>query len=129
MQRNTMDREPGLFDEQRIKLRIGINLGDVIVDNDDIFGDGVNVAARLEARRARRISVSGWCTTRSVTSCRTRAQDRRAARQEYRRQSRYALRPEAIAEQPPSRLPPGMSIPPSRRATLVNRRPALRRSQ
>src|SRR5688572_14239588 len=34
--------------EQRIALRIGINLGDVIVDGDDLYGDGVNVAARLE---------------------------------------------------------------------------------
>ena len=33
----------------RIRLRIGINLGDVIIDGDDIYGDGVNVAARLEA--------------------------------------------------------------------------------
>jgi adenylate cyclase len=35
--------------EQRLELRIGVNLGDVIVDRDDIFGDGVNIAARLEA--------------------------------------------------------------------------------
>ncbi len=34
--------------ERRIVLRIGINLGDVVVDGEDIFGDGVNVAARLE---------------------------------------------------------------------------------
>src|SRR5262249_26634174 len=34
---------------RRLELRIGVNLGDVIVDGDDIFGDGVNVAARLEA--------------------------------------------------------------------------------
>jgi class 3 adenylate cyclase len=34
--------------ERRLELRIGVNLGDVIVDGDDIFGDGVNVAARLE---------------------------------------------------------------------------------
>ena len=34
-----------------IVLRIGINLGDVIVDGDDIYGDGVNVAARLEGTR------------------------------------------------------------------------------
>src|SRR5262245_52167538 len=34
--------------EQRIELRIGINLGDVIVEDGDIYGDGVNVAARLE---------------------------------------------------------------------------------
>jgi adenylate cyclase len=35
--------------ERRIELRVGINLGDVIVEEDDIFGDGVNVAARLKA--------------------------------------------------------------------------------
>src|ERR1700674_564323 len=35
--------------QSRLELRIGINLGDVIVDGDDIFGDGVNIAARLEA--------------------------------------------------------------------------------
>lgn len=36
-------------EDERIQLRIGINVGDVILDGDDIFGDGVNVAARLEA--------------------------------------------------------------------------------
>jgi class 3 adenylate cyclase len=35
-------------DEQRIKFRVGINLGDIIIDGDDIQGDGVNIAARLE---------------------------------------------------------------------------------
>ena len=35
--------------DQRIELRMGINLGDVIVDGDDIYGDGVNISARLEA--------------------------------------------------------------------------------
>jgi TolB-like protein len=49
VQRGMRDREPEVPDEQRIRLRIGINLGDVIADGDDIFGDGVNVAARLEA--------------------------------------------------------------------------------
>ena len=34
--------------EQRIEFRVGINLGDVVIDGDDIHGDGVNVAARLE---------------------------------------------------------------------------------
>src|SRR5260370_14141095 len=49
MQRGMIDREPELADERRIRFRIGINLGDVIAEGDDIFGDGVNVAARLEA--------------------------------------------------------------------------------
>ena len=35
--------------EKKIEFRIGINVGDIIVDGDDIFGDGVNVAARLES--------------------------------------------------------------------------------
>jgi TolB-like protein/class 3 adenylate cyclase len=39
----------GLPEERRIILRIGVNLGDVIVEGSDIYGDGVNVAARLEA--------------------------------------------------------------------------------
>src|SRR5260370_40787237 len=34
--------------EERIEFRIGINVGDIVVEDDDIFGDGVNVAARLE---------------------------------------------------------------------------------
>jgi adenylate cyclase len=49
VQRGMTDREPEVPDERRIKFRIGINLGDVIAEEHDIFGDGVNVAARLEA--------------------------------------------------------------------------------
>jgi adenylate cyclase len=49
MQRGMAEREPELSDDERIRLRIGINLGDIIVERGDIFGDGVNVAARLEA--------------------------------------------------------------------------------
>src|SRR5215470_8004505 len=41
--RNSMESR-----DLRIDFRIGINMGDVVVENDDIFGDGVNVAARLE---------------------------------------------------------------------------------
>jgi class 3 adenylate cyclase/pimeloyl-ACP methyl ester carboxylesterase len=41
-------KELDLIEDQRIRFRVGINIGDVIFDEDDIFGDGVNVAARLE---------------------------------------------------------------------------------
>src|SRR5690242_19525399 len=49
MQRGMAARAPAVPDEQRIRFRIGVNLGDVIVEEHDIFGHGVNVAARLEA--------------------------------------------------------------------------------
>jgi len=42
------EREAEVAEELRIRLRIGINLGDIIVEGSDIYGDGVNVAARLE---------------------------------------------------------------------------------
>jgi len=43
-----VERNAGLTQERRIEFRIGINIGDVIIDGGDIFGDGVNVAVRLE---------------------------------------------------------------------------------
>jgi adenylate cyclase len=49
IQRGMQRRNADLPAERAIQLRIAVNLGDVIVDGDDIFGDGVNVAARLEA--------------------------------------------------------------------------------
>jgi TolB-like protein/class 3 adenylate cyclase/Tfp pilus assembly protein PilF len=49
VQRGMAEREPELLEDQRVRFRIGINLGDIIVERGDIFGDGVNVAARLEA--------------------------------------------------------------------------------
>jgi adenylate cyclase len=49
VQRGMFEREAEVPDERRIRFRVGINLGDVIVEGEDIFGDGVNVAARLEA--------------------------------------------------------------------------------
>jgi class 3 adenylate cyclase/pimeloyl-ACP methyl ester carboxylesterase len=49
IQRGMIDRNKAVADEKRIVFRIGINVGDIIIDGDDIFGDGVNVAARLEA--------------------------------------------------------------------------------
>ena len=42
------DRNAGLPEDKRIEFRVGINLGDVVIDGEDIHGDGVNVAARLE---------------------------------------------------------------------------------
>jgi len=62
IQRDMVEREPTEPEEQRIRFRIGINLGDVIVEQQDIFGDGVNVAAQLEALA----EPGGICVSRMV---------------------------------------------------------------
>ena len=49
IQHGMAEREVGTPGDRKMLLRIGVNLGDVIVEGDDIFGDGVNVAARIEA--------------------------------------------------------------------------------
>jgi adenylate cyclase len=49
VQRGMVDRNAATPEDKRIRFRVGINLGDVIADDGDLFGDGVNVAARLEA--------------------------------------------------------------------------------
>jgi len=49
IQRAMINRNADIPEDRRITFRIGVNLGDVIVEPQDIFGDGVNIAARLEA--------------------------------------------------------------------------------
>lgn len=62
IQRLVGERNKGLSDERKVKFRIGINLGDVIEDRGDIYGDGVNIAARLESLA----SSGGICISESV---------------------------------------------------------------
>jgi adenylate cyclase len=52
VQQGVEDRSANLPESERVRLRIGINLGDIMVDEGDMFGDGVNVAARIEALAA-----------------------------------------------------------------------------
>src|SRR5690348_10904417 len=52
VQQGMEDRNANLPESECIRLRVGINLGDVMVDEGDMFGDGVNVAARIEALAA-----------------------------------------------------------------------------
>jgi adenylate cyclase len=68
VQREMTERNAGVDAGRRIELRIGINVGDIIIDGDDIFGDGVNVAAARGSSRAGRICVSRVCVIRCVTS-------------------------------------------------------------
>jgi class 3 adenylate cyclase/pimeloyl-ACP methyl ester carboxylesterase len=62
IQRGMLERNSAIPADQRIEFRIGINLGDVICEGTDIFGDGVNVAARLESIADR----GGICISRQV---------------------------------------------------------------
>jgi class 3 adenylate cyclase/pimeloyl-ACP methyl ester carboxylesterase len=48
VQRSMLKRNTGIPEDKQLIFRIGINIGDVIIDGEDIFGDGVNIAARLE---------------------------------------------------------------------------------
>ena len=48
VQRGMVERNADLPQDRRMLLRIGINIGEVVIDGDDIYGDGVNVAARLQ---------------------------------------------------------------------------------
>lgn len=49
IQRTVAERNVNISEDRRIEFRIGINVGDIIVDEGDIYGDGVNIAARVEA--------------------------------------------------------------------------------
>src|SRR5262250_2426049 len=108
VQRGMANREPEEPEERQIRFRMGINLGDVIVEEHDIFGDGVNVAARLEALA----EPGGICVSRVV---RDQVRDRLdytfedLGDQQVKNIARpvrvYALRLEAAAEGSLSRAP------------------------
>jgi TolB-like protein len=103
VQRGMIDCEPDVTEERRIRFRIGVNLGDVIVEEHDIFGDGVNIAARLEALA----EPGGICISRVV---RDQIRDKlpypfedmgeRSVKNLARPVRVYALRPEPVAAEP-----------------------------
>ena len=62
VQRGMTERNAAVAPEQRIEFRLGINVGDIIIDGEDIFGDGVNVAARLQTLA----EPGGICVSRVV---------------------------------------------------------------
>jgi len=62
IQRQMVERNAQVPPERRIQFRIGLNVGDIIIDDKDIFGDGVNIAARLEALA----EPGGICVSRAV---------------------------------------------------------------
>ncbi len=62
VQRTMVERNARVPEDRRIQYRVGINIGDIIVEGDDIYGDGVNVAARLEGLAR----PDGICISRTV---------------------------------------------------------------
>ncbi len=71
IQEEIASRNTELADDRKLTFRIGINVGDVMVRDDDLFGDGINVAARLEGLAEAGGSASlAACSSRLGTSCR-----------------------------------------------------------
>jgi TolB-like protein/Flp pilus assembly protein TadD len=109
IQRGMIHREPEVPEERRIRFRIGVNLGDVIVEEHDIFGDGVNVAARLEGLA----EPGGICISRVV---RDQIRDKlpypfedlgeQSVKNIARPVRAYVLRPETIADLPAANMSP-----------------------
>jgi len=103
MQRGMADRNARTVEDKRITFRVGINLGDVIAEPDDIYGDGVNVAARLEALA----EPGGICISRVV---RDQIRDKlpypfedkgeQSVKNIARSVRVFSLRPEVVAELP-----------------------------
>src|SRR5246500_4242751 len=108
IQRAMVDRDLDLAEERRLRFRIGVNLGDVIVDGGDIYGDGVNIAVRPEGLAAPgSICVSG--TVRDHIGERLPYAFEDMGEQNVKNIARpvrvYALRPEGVAATPARRLP------------------------
>jgi TolB-like protein/class 3 adenylate cyclase/Tfp pilus assembly protein PilF len=113
IQRAMIDRNADTPEDKRISFRIGVNLGDVIVEPEDIFGDGVNIAARLEAlAEPGGICISG--TVRDHIGDRLPYAFGDMGEQSIKNIGRpvrvYALRPEAVAHLPASTAPHALSI-------------------
>jgi class 3 adenylate cyclase len=108
VQRGMLDCEPELPDEQCIRFRVGINLDDVIAEGGDIFGDGVNVAARLEAlAEPGGVCVSGTVRDQIHNKLPYPLEDRgeQSVKNIALPVRVYALRPEAIADLPATAVP------------------------
>src|SRR5215472_9810673 len=108
VQRTMADRNAKTAEDRRITFRIGVNLGDVIAEEDDIYGDGVNIAARLETLA----EPGGICVSRVV---RDQIRDKlpypfedrgeQSIKNIMRSVRVYALRPEVVAELPAASVP------------------------
>src|SRR5712672_851943 len=114
VQHEMAERNAGVPEERRIQFRIGINLGDIIKDGRDIYGDGVNIAARLEALA----EPGGICVNRVV---RDQVRDKLdfafedAGEQRVKNIARplrvYHVRPGQVADEEMSTAKPPLALP------------------
>src|SRR5467141_825979 len=120
VQRGMIDREPEAPDERQIRFRIGVNLGDIIAEGGDIFGDGVNVAARLEAlAEPGGICVSGTVRDHIRDKLPYPFEDRgeQSVKNIARPVRVYALRPEVVADLAVAGVP--IAVPRRRRSAVA----------
>jgi adenylate cyclase len=115
IQRAMAGRDLDLAEERRLRFRIGVNLGDVIADGGDIYGDGVNIAVRLEGLAAPgSICVSG--TVRDHIGDRLPYAFEDMGEQSVKNIARpvrvYAVHPEGIASVPMAGVSPTTSTSP-----------------
>jgi adenylate cyclase len=113
VQRAMIDREAGMPEDRRISFRVGINLGDIIADGDDIFGNGINVAARLEALAEPGGICISWTVRDQICDKLTHPFEdlgEQSVKNIARPIRVSALRAEAVAELPASRAQPAASI-------------------
>ena len=120
VQRGMAERNADVPDDWQIRFRVGINVGDIIIDGDDIFGDGVNVAARLQTLA----EPGGICVSRGV---RDQVLDKLSfafedlGAQEVKNITRpvevFRIR-DATVDVPPGRAPPAI-VPASSRSRLA----------
>ena len=115
VQREMPGRNTGFPPDSRIEFRIGINMGDIVVEDGDIFGDGVNVAARLEGIAA----PGGICVAARVQEDVAGKLDlafEDIGEQQLKNIARpvraYALRAEGSAGAPPANVPSTVAAPP-----------------
>jgi TolB-like protein len=111
----TDQRNEGIPQDRRMQFRIGINLGDILIEGDDILGDGVNIAARLEGiAEPGGICVSSPLTKKYVARSRSISPilASRGSRTSLGRSHAYAVGPSANAHQftPLSSAAPHLSI-------------------